>query len=132
MNVSRLTLIRGAPGSGKSTLARAMVSAGMADIHLEADMYFVGPDGRYTYDREKISDAHRWCLSSTISALTDGKRVVVSNTFTRNWEIAPYIALGLPQIIRCEGRFENIHGVPAKKVEEMRLRMEDVFFEAAQ
>ncbi len=124
MNVSRLTLIRGAPGSGKSTLARAMVAAGMADLHLEADMYFTDLDGNYTYDHTKISEAHKWCVKETIEALAKGLRVVVSNTFTRNWEMAPYFALGRPQVIRCEGRFQNVHGVPSEKVSEMRNRME--------
>lgn len=124
--ISRLTLIRGAPGSGKSTLAKAMVASGMADLHVEADMFFVGPDGEYRYDKDRIGDAHSWCLRQVADALMRGERVVVSNTFTRAWEIAPYLAFGRPQIIRCEGRYQNVHGVPDETVERMRGRMEEI------
>jgi predicted kinase len=129
--VSRLTIIRGAPGSGKSTLAAAMVSAGLADIHLEADMFFTAEDGSYSYDKSRIAEAHKWCLRQAADALIAGKRVIVSNTFTRAWEMAPYLALGNPQIIRCEGRFANVHGVPDAKVAEMRDRMEPAAIRAA-
>ncbi len=86
-------------------------------------MFFTAPDGSYAYDKAKIVEAHKWCLCETVNALVAGKRVVVSNTFTRDWEMAPYLALGAPMIVRCEGRFQNVHGVPDEKVDEMRCRM---------
>lgn len=84
-----LVLIRGLPGSGKSTMARAMTT----HEHYEADMFFTDASGAYNYDREKIKDAHEWCQRETFKALANGKRAVVSNTFTRLFEMEPYIEM---------------------------------------
>lgn len=45
-----LVLIRGLPGSGKSTLAQHYATQGYC--HIEADMFFIGPDGTYAYDAD--------------------------------------------------------------------------------
>jgi len=124
---AELVLIRGLPGSGKSTLARAMVT----HEHFEADMFFVGENGAYNYDRSKIKDAHDWCQAQVYLALLDGKRVVVSNTFIREFEIEPYLemceAIGIrPSIIEATGNYPNIHGVPDDTIERMRQQMGNV------
>lgn len=133
-----LTLIRGAPGSGKSTLAKKLVETGRADVHLEADNFFI-KDGVYKYDPSKIKEAHEWCKGKALESLLEGKRVVVSNTFTKLWELEGYIQqLFLAttpdedgnrplkiSVAHCEGRYENIHGVPADKVELMRRNFEE-------
>ena len=121
-----LVLIRGLPGSGKSTMAKSMAGYD----HYEADMFFVR-DGEYRYDAVRIKDAHEWCQRKAREALADGKRVVVSNTFTRRFEMEPYFVMarafgaGL-RIVEATGKWENVHGVPEEVVERMRKRWEHV------
>ena len=122
-----LTLIRGLPGSGKSTMAK-----GMPGIHIEADQYFVR-DGVYSFDRAKLSEAHAWCLRETETALRNGHRVNVSNTFTQRWEMQPYIglaaSLGVPvDVIEATGNWPNVHSVPDDAIARMRDRWEAVQF----
>ena len=123
----QLVLIRGLPGSGKSTIASAM--AGYR--HLEADMFFTDLDGRYVYDSSKIKAAHEWCQLNTKWALERGERVVVSNTFTRLFEMEPYFEMAKnfgiePRIVEATGNWPNVHGVPAEVVEKMRQRWEKI------
>lgn len=122
-----LILIRGLPGSGKSTMARAMTT----HEHYEADMFFIGSDGVYRYDPKKIKNAHEWCQRETFKALANGKNVVVSNTFTRRFEIEPYfemaVAFGIqPKILEATGNWPNVHGVPVEIIEKMRQRWENL------
>jgi predicted kinase len=114
-----LVLIRGLPGSGKSTMARAMKT----HRHFEADMFFTDLDGAYLYDASKIKAAHEWCQMNAKWALERGESVVVSNTFTRQFEMAPYFAMAKtfgiePRIVEATGNWPNVHGVPAEVVEK--------------
>lgn len=112
---AEIVLIRGLPGSGKSTLAKTM----QEHIHIEADI-FMEVDGVYVYDASKIRDAHDWCVASAKQALERGKKVVVSNSFVKMWELQRYIELGHPyKIIELHGKWPNIHGVPNDKIEIM-------------
>lgn len=119
---SRLFLIRGVPGSGKTTYAKTL---GIA-CHFEADMWFEKNGG---YDPAKIKLAHEWCQIRAIEAMRDGRDVIVSNTFTRLWEMQPYKEaarkLGVEVIEEVmTGEWTNVHGVPADKVRQMRERFE--------
>lgn len=119
---SRLFLIRGVPGSGKTTYAKTL---GIAD-HYEADMWF---DDNGGYDQSKIKLAHEWCQKRAIEAMISGRDVVVSNTFTRLWEMNPYKdaarSLGVEVIEKVmAGEWQNVHGVPDDKVRQMRERFE--------
>ena len=122
----KLFLVRGLPGSGKSTLAKTL-----APVHCEADQYFVGPDGVYRFDQAKLAEAHADCLTRTVQALCDGRDVAVSNTFTRVWEMRPYLDLrakieGLEiEVVRMTSQYESVHGVPKEAVDRMRQRFED-------
>lgn len=125
--MSELILIRGLPGSGKSTLAKALALTGFE--HVEADMYFETPKG-YVFDREKLKAAHEWCLCVTAVHMTDRRRVVVANTFSRKWEMQPYIDMGFRKgyavrVVTATGPFTNIHGVPEEVIQAMEDRWEN-------
>ncbi|MDG4720055.1 MULTISPECIES: ATP-binding protein [Thalassospira] len=125
-----LTLIRGLPGSGKSTLAAHLASATDA-VHLEADMFMVDRQGFYDFDIRRLKQTHAKCEAQCREALEDGRNVVISNTFTRFWEMKAYIDmakhLDVPlQIVECHARFGSIHQVPDETLEDMRDRWEDL------
>jgi predicted kinase len=121
-----LILLRGLPGSGKSTLARSL-----GGMHMEADKYFMS-SGKYEFDASKLRDAHNWCQNAVrVGMETQGQKIVVSNTFTQEWEMDPYYKLAEQYGYRVyslvvENRHEGVneHGVPADKLEQMKNRFE--------
>lgn len=127
--MTSLTLIRGIPGSGKTTLARQlMIVFGETGAHFEADQYFE-KSGTYEFDMTKIGRAHYECQMNTYKALTQGKNVIVSNTFTMLKEIDPYADMCfdfniIPQIIICQGTYGSIHNVPDETMDRMRKRFQ--------
>jgi predicted kinase len=122
-----LFLLRGLPGSGKSTLAKTI-----GGVHYEADMYFVAPDGSYQFDITRIKDAHNWCRHNVMDAMKEGlPKVIVSNTFTQEWEMESYRLLAhelgytvFSLIVENRHDGVNEHGVPADKLEAMKNRFE--------
>jgi len=121
-DLGELVLIRGLPGSGKSTMAKEMVANGF--VHFEADMFFT-VDGTYAYNPVRIQEAHAWCQRMTRQALKEGRRVVVSNTFTRLREMEPYQCMvDRIRVLEACGRWQNTHGVPAEMVDRMAQRWE--------
>jgi len=126
--MNTLVLLRGLPGSGKSTAAKLFNKA----PHFEADMYFMDADGNYQFDFAKIKDAHNWCRHSVMDAMkADYPIVVVSNTFTQEWEMEAYYLLAeelgymvVSMIVENRHGGKNIHGVPEDKLEIMKNRFE--------
>jgi hypothetical protein len=119
----KLTIWRGLPGSGKST------SAKKANVHFEADMYFLRPDGRYGFVREELHYAHQWCLGNVKRYLLDEFDVSVSNTFTTYKELKPYIDYAKEnghevEIITLTTNFGSIHNVPEETLKAMAARFE--------
>lgn len=126
-----LILIRGVSGSGKSTYAKKLMKEDPTLSHYEADMYFYTPNGEYKFDPKSLPKAHNWCRAQTEKDLRSGKSVIVSNTFTKKWEVQPYIDLaktvGANLIIKkATGNYKNVHGVPDSVVATMRSRWEDI------
>lgn len=124
--MSKLVLIRGLPGSGKSTMARVLALIGFA--HHEADHFFM-VDGEYKFDASKLQEAHAKCLADAGESLSLGMNVVVSNTFTRMWEMKPYLDLAASlgcrvHVITADGSYQNVHGVPSDVIDRMRERWE--------
>jgi predicted kinase len=128
--MKELFLLRGLPGSGKSTLAKMLV--GDKDYcHKEADMYFVDGDGNYKFDVTSLRDAHAWCQEEVEFLMKYEHKVVVSNTFTQEWEMEPYMELAKSWGYRVfsivvENRHEGVnqHNVPEDKLQAMKDRFE--------
>ena len=125
--MKELILLRGLPGSGKSTLAKAI-----GGLHFEADMYFVDENGNYNFDGSQIKDAHAWCQNKVrISMETGVEKIVVSNTFTQEWEMEHYNTLAevngyTVHSVIVENRHDgkNLHDCPPDKIDIMRSRFE--------
>lgn len=125
MNLKELFLLRGLPGSGKSTLAKMICNQ-----HVEADMFFM-QDGEYKFDATKLKQAHKWCQDKTESWMQKRYNVVVSNTFTQEWEMDAYYELAKKygyqvHSLIVENRHGGInqHGVPEETLEKMKKRFE--------
>ena len=124
--MKELFLLRGLPGSGKSTLAKLLGGS-----HMEADKYFID-NGEYKFDASKLKEAHAWCQNAVKVWMTyDIKKIVVSNTFTQEWEMQPYYDLAEKHGYRVyslivENRHGGIneHGVPEEKLVQMKQRFE--------
>jgi len=124
-----LYLLRGLPGAGKSTVAKSL-----GGINIETDQYFM-EDGEYKFDATKLGLAHDFCQSQTRSWMaikTDQfqpETIVVSNTFTTEKELKPYIEmakeLGYRVVSLIVENFhggKSIHDVPETAMEKMRKR----------
>ncbi len=133
-----LIIMQGASGSGKSTMAlwlQSLIQAlGFTCRICSTDKQFE-VDGVYKFDPSKITAYHAINQKLVREALERGECVIVDNTNTQAWEARPYVemaqALGATVLFRpCEGRYQNIHGVPSDKVEQMRARIEPLTVEA--
>jgi predicted kinase len=121
-----LILLRGLPGSGKTTLANAL-----AGINIEADMFFISREtGEYKFDAAKLKYAHNWCQDVVEHWMTsEEQRIIVSNTFTQEWEMDFYYTLAKTYGYRVhsvivENRHGGVneHGVPDDKLKQMKDR----------
>ncbi len=128
-----LYIVRGLPGSGKSTFAKTI-----GGTHFETDNFFM-VDGEYKFDGTKIKEAHNWCQNSVNSAMilnnTAGlnETIVVSNTFTQEWEMKPYFEMAetygyrvFSIIVENRHGGVNQHNVPEEVLNSMKNRFEIV------
>lgn len=129
--MKNLYIVRGLPGSGKSTFAKTL-----GGTHFETDNFFM-VDGKYKFDVTKLKEAHEWCQNSVNTAMilnitTDlNNTIVVSNTFTQEWEMKPYFDMAetygyrvFSLIVENRHGGVNQHGVPQDKLEIMKNRFE--------
>lgn len=141
-----LFIIRGLPGSGKSTLGEKIAQS-FRTICVAADDYFTDNAGGYQFEPSKIARAHQWCRDTVREAMLheaefpgEWDAVAVANTFTRHWEMEPYLDLaeefGWTPIVVTMPLPENeedlkvlyerqIHGVPWDTMVQMWNRWED-------
>ncbi len=116
---SAVVIVRGLPGSGKSTLARE-IARSCGYFHVENDMYFETERG-YEHDRSKLGEAQDWCLRAARDAVLSGKRVVVSNVFTKVAHMGDFLKLhDAVTVIECRGDFGSTHEVPDDVLGRMR------------
>ena len=130
-----LTLVRGLPGSGKSTFANTITNEFSV---CEADKFFYDKEGNYNFDATKLNIAHKWCRDEVEIRMKDNQineqfypHIVVSNTFTQQWEMDAYFGLAKQYgyrvhsiIIENRHDGENIHNVPEEKLKQMANRFE--------
>ena len=132
-----LYIIRGIAGSGKTTFANTIVDSIAV---CEADQYFVDKEtGEYKFNPDEIKIAHQWCKDEVENRMKynqdtyglDYSEIVVSNTFTQEWEMDPYFKLAekygyrvFSLIVENRHGGKNTHGVPDEKVEAMKNRFQ--------
>ncbi len=138
--MKQLFLLRGLPGSGKSTLAKSL-AGGAGSQYFEANQYFVDDNGNYNFNAAQLKNAHNWCRNEVEYAMNFGHRglfeklpldtIVVSNTFTQEWEMKPYYELAekyeyvvFSLVVENRHGGVNEHGVPDETLEKMRNRFE--------
>ena len=136
-----IVLVRGLPGSGKSTWAADRAAdrrlQGLQVQVVSADDYFYTPLGggrvEYLFDSSKLPQAHAQCLDSARRGHEAGETVYVANTFTQNWEMAPYLDLDPDAVVvvcpPVPGRL-GVHGVPQETWDRMAARWEECFRES--
>jgi len=129
-----LYIVRGLPGSGKSTFAKSIAKSYQI---FEADQYFM-KGGKYKFDPTKLKDAHNSCKQRVANRMKESlinsiffRNIVVSNTFTQDWEMKFYRSVGKKYgykvhtiIVENRHNSTNVHGVPEDKVEIMKDRFE--------
>jgi predicted kinase len=130
-----LTLVRGLPGSGKSTFANTITNEFSV---CEADKFFYDKEGNYNFDATKLRIAHEWCREQVETRMKDNQNnpqfypeIVVSNTFTQEWEMEAYYKLAeqygykvFSIIVENRHGGVNQHGVPTDKLKQMADRFE--------
>ena len=140
--MKQLILLRGLPGSGKSTLAKQL-SKGSGEGMVEADQYFTDSNGNYNFDASKLKEAHQWCQDQVDIMMRVGyprfslpdylneplEKIVVSNTFTQEWEMKPYYELAekygytvFSLVVENRHGGVNTHGVPDETLDKMENR----------
>ncbi|MHB8739478.1 MAG: AAA family ATPase [Candidatus Dormibacteria bacterium] len=131
-------IIRGLPGSGKSTLAKWIMGLcnswnvlGEKCLWTEADHRMHDADGNYLFDPDLLDFCHKECFKDAEgAALRKVPYIIVSNTFTKIWEMQPYLKLAVSykytyMVIKCNGTYPNTHNVPQAVIDKMKARWED-------
>jgi predicted kinase len=131
-----LFLVRGIPGSGKSTFAKHIWNEYAV---CEADKFFHNKEtGEYNFDASRLKEAHEWCRNEVETKMKDHQvnpqfypEIVVSNTFTQEWEMKTYIDLAKKYgyqvttlIVENRHGNSNVHNVPVETLDRMRQRFE--------
>lgn len=131
-----LVLLRGLPGAGKTTFGKMYsTQLAMAGIPVagpfEADQYFDNAEtGHYEFDASKLGAAHAQCQQKTLEAFhRNTKFIVVSNTFTTEREVNPYLEMAkkfgydvISLVVENRHGEESIHNVPEEAMDRMRSR----------
>ena len=132
-------ILAGLPGSGKSRLAKELSKIHNDTLVLSSDDYFMR-DGAYKFDPAKLGEAHDRCwweykglCDRSVNWVHSGGLVIVDNTNTSPFELAPYVryatGLRIPALTLFVSRtFElcvrdQIHGVSLETMHRMELSL---------
>jgi hypothetical protein len=109
-------------------------STGIRSEVWEADLWMCDEHGDYRFDGTRLAEVHQRCQQMVclrMAAMREEERVriYVANTFVRKWEADVYRTLAKlwgydVKVIRLEGNYDNVHGVPQDRVSIMRSNME--------
>ena len=145
MSTKKIVILRGISGSGKSTYAKKLesqvVKEGGEPYRVSADQYFLSGGG-YAFDPAKLPEAHNSCLRRYMAGANDIYRelghidlIIVDNTNTQLWEMAPYVAIAeaynIPyEIVHVVCPVEvalerNAHNVPEDTLRKQADRFEE-------
>ena len=142
--MKRLILIRGVSGSGKSTLADELESLYISYFdsidsdntvaRVEADMFwYLDDEDVYAFDASKLGEAHQWCKETVLDYIdNDVDYIIVSNTFTTEKELEPYLGLAKDYgytvtSLVVENRHGNtdVHAVPENIKQKQATRLKN-------
>ena len=122
-----LILVRGVSGSGKSTFVQNIVHD---QYFFEADMFFVDDNGNYKFEHSKLKDAHAWCRFQVEETMKDADDIIVSNTFTTEREMKPYLNLAekygytvFTVIVENRHGNKDVHNVPQETRQKQAERL---------
>ena len=136
--MKKVIIMRGCSGSGKSTWAKKFKEEQDLEVVIvSADNYWFDAEGNYNFNPARLGEAHAYCYKTFVENLEQRVPIViVDNTNTTLAEIAPYLTHAQyhgykVEIVRCTCPYEtaaqrNVHGVPAKTVESMYKRMQNL------
>lgn len=127
-----VVLMVGIAGSGKSYTAKKISNDEV--VICSADSYFM-KDGKYSFDKSKIHEAHKQCQQTFLKALSEEKdRIIIDNTNVNNKERIYYIKQALDKgyhviMIVLEHNLQeclqrNQHGVTLEVLERMQSRLD--------
>jgi predicted kinase len=132
--MSYLVIMQGASGSGKTTLANVLSSVLDAVVHSTDDL-MNNDEGKYDFRPHLLGEMHAKNLARATDSMEAGFSVIVDNTNTQAWEAREYVKVGVRlgftiKFVRCEGEYNNSHGVPPHAVLAMRQRLEKLSVES--
>src|SRR5882762_3319014 len=115
--MKKVTILRGLPGSFKSTYIKTNIAQPPKSLFICSADDFFRQGGVYTFDRNKLGEAHRACMKMFVHLVTvdwgfHDMDIVVDNTNTRIDEMLPYVrvaqAYDLPiEVIHLQCSVEN-------------------------
>lgn len=119
--------------NGKSTIANLVFKE---SITISTDDFFIVSDiGEYNWDKNKLQDAHDWCVDKVEQALrwdTEHKYVVVHNTSCTEKEVEKYHNIAkmfnvkfYSLVVEKRHNKENVHDIPQKTIEKQYNRLKN-------